>query len=225
MDVKKTFEDFEDYLAPKLDTYEQAIYLYVFRHSRLQGRDDVLVGFKSARKEMAFGIGERGKPMSEGTCYEKLRSLEQKGCVRILASEHKGTRVEVKLPAEIPGIVPVSEEGLAAKVEEEDFFTVSDNRTRIFLREGGRCFYCLRVIDSSTFVIEHVENRRTGGNGYRNVVAACRSCNNRKNDSTAAELLRQLYRSALLSEEEFAARTAALQELSDGQLKPPRRSA
>ena len=33
---------------------EQAIYLYVFRHSRLLGVEEVLIGFKSARKKMAL---------------------------------------------------------------------------------------------------------------------------------------------------------------------------
>ena len=64
MDLKTILEDFHDYLAPKFDTYEQAIYLYVFRHSRLEGQATAVIGFKSARKHMAFGIGEKGKPMS-----------------------------------------------------------------------------------------------------------------------------------------------------------------
>jgi hypothetical protein len=37
MDAKAVIEQFQDYLAPKLDTYEQALYLYIFRHNRLQG--------------------------------------------------------------------------------------------------------------------------------------------------------------------------------------------
>ena len=36
MDAKVILEQFHDYLAPQLDTYEQAIYLYVLRHGRLQ---------------------------------------------------------------------------------------------------------------------------------------------------------------------------------------------
>ena len=68
MEVKITFEEFQDYLAPTLDTYEQAVYLYILRHGRLQGKAEVTIGFKYARKKMALGIGENGKPMSEGTC-------------------------------------------------------------------------------------------------------------------------------------------------------------
>jgi hypothetical protein len=67
MDCKHFIEQFQDYLAPKLDTYEQALYLYIFRHSRLLGTDEVVIGFKSARARMACGIGEKGRPMSENT--------------------------------------------------------------------------------------------------------------------------------------------------------------
>ena len=37
MDAKIVLEEFQDYLAPTLDTYEQAVYLYILRHGRLQG--------------------------------------------------------------------------------------------------------------------------------------------------------------------------------------------
>ena len=59
MDVKAIIEQFQDYPAPRLDTYEQALYLYIFRHSRLLGNAEVTIGFKSSRLKMAFGIGVR----------------------------------------------------------------------------------------------------------------------------------------------------------------------
>ena len=64
MDAVAFLTQFQDYLAPRLDTYEQAIYLYVFRHSRLIGLDEVVIGFKSARIRIAMGIGQNTRPMS-----------------------------------------------------------------------------------------------------------------------------------------------------------------
>ena len=61
MDIQQFFIEFQDFLAPKLDTYEQAIYLYVFRHSRLIGLDEVCIGFKSARRKIALGAGAKGE--------------------------------------------------------------------------------------------------------------------------------------------------------------------
>src|ERR1051326_1802349 len=106
MDVKIVLEEYQDFLAPRLDTYEQAIYLYIFRHSRLIGKPEVTIGFNSARRKMCFGIGEKGKPMSEATCYEKLRSLESKGCIEIVDSTRDGTKIRPRIPSEIPGLIP-----------------------------------------------------------------------------------------------------------------------
>jgi hypothetical protein len=103
VDLRQFIADFQDYLAPKLDTYEQAIYLYVFRHSRLLEQEEVVIGFKSARKRMALGIGTRGSAMSEGSCYEKLESLVTKGYIERLATEQFGTRLRLSLPNEIAG--------------------------------------------------------------------------------------------------------------------------
>src|SRR2546426_5908248 len=106
MDAKVILEQFQDHLAPLLDTYEQAIYLYILRHGRLQGIEEIVIGFKSARRRIATGIGEKGKPISERTCYEKPRSLQAKKCVEILGTERGGTRIRLRLPSEIDGIIP-----------------------------------------------------------------------------------------------------------------------
>ena len=60
MDIQQFFIEFQDFLAPKLDTYEQAIYLYIFRHSRLIDVEEVTIGFQSARRKMACGVGGKG---------------------------------------------------------------------------------------------------------------------------------------------------------------------
>ena len=213
MDIKEFLEDFEDRLAPRLDTYEQALYLYVFRHSRLVGLDEVVIGFKSARRRLAFGVGEKGKPMSEGTCYEKLRSLQQKGCLQLIGSERDGTRLRLRLPSEVLGARPSADVAVEPKLEEIDFFEDAVYRPAILRREGSRCFYCLCDLSQANYVIEHVASRPTGDSGYKNVVAACRSCNNRKGEMPAEDFLRNLYRSARLSESEFENRLIALKNL------------
>ena len=218
--LKKVIEEFQDFLAPRLDTYEQAIYLYVLRHSRLLGRTEVIVGFKSARRKMAFGVGENGKPMSEGTCYKKLQSLQSKGCIDVIDTTRDGTKLRLKLPSEIPGIVRPEGSPPVPDLESADFFTVPENRLAILRREGNQCFYCLRAVDSSNYVIEHVVSRPEGGNSFRNVVAACRGCNNRKGEMPAEEFLRTLYRNGFLGPEDLEGRVAALDLLRRGQLRP-----
>lgn len=220
MDLVAFLAEFQDYLAPRLDTYEQAIYLYVFRHSRLIGLDEVVVGFKSARTRMATGIGERGKPMAENTCYEKLRSLQAKSCLQIVTVERSGSRIRLWLPSEIPGVVVSPNLPTPLELEEMDFFEVAENRELILARERHQCFYCFCRLTFNNHVIEHVVSRPVGTNGYRNVVAACRQCNNRKGNSEAEDFLRVLYREEFLSGDEFEQRVSHLERLRNGQLRP-----
>ena len=220
MDAKQVLEQFQDHLAPRLDTYEQAVYLYVLRHSRLVGLDEVTIGFKSARKKMAFGIGEAGKPMSEATCYEKLRSLQGKGCLKILSTERAGTRVRLLLPDEVPGVIPTHAPPAATDPDTLDFFSIPQNRLLLLEREGHRCFYCLRELNGDNHVIEHVRSRPEGDNSYRNVAAACIQCNNRKGAAQAEDYLRAIYREGFLSENELKERFGVLARLVEGELKP-----
>ncbi len=219
-DLKQTIEEFQDHLAPQLDTYEQALYLYIFRHSRLVDVRECVIGFKSARRKMALGIGEAGKPMSEATCYKKLQSLATKGCIQIVDSTRDGTKVRLRLPSEIPGLLQSPTGESPVSLDEMDFFTEPANREAILRRDGNRCFYCLRHLDKSNWLVEHVRSRPEGDNTYRNVVAACRSCNNRKGSMPARDFLRDLYRSGVLSQEELEQRLAAVGRLEEGELKP-----
>jgi len=218
MDVKKFIEEFQDYLVPKLDTYEQAIYLYTFRHSRLLDHEEVTIGFKSVRKKLAFGVGKKGSAISESVCYEKLRSLESKGCLKILGTQYDGTRICLYLPNEIPEVIPKNVPPLPLKLEDINFFTVPENRKLILEREKFCCFYCLTKLDDKNHVIEHVNSN--GSNSYFNLVAACRPCNNRKGNLSGQEFLRKLYRDNYLNSEEFEERLSQLELLQAGNLKP-----
>lgn len=221
MDAKLTLERAVDYLLPRLDTYEAAIYLFALRHGPLQGAAEVVIGFKSARGKMAFGIGEHGKPMSEGTAYRKLASLATKGCVKVISSERSGTRLQVFLPHEIPGVVPPDPQETAIDWDTIDFFASHEHRALIVAREGARCFYCRAAISDANYVIEHIVSRPEGDGSYRNVVAACRRCNNRKGDQRADDFLRSLFRDGYLSDGEFEERMSALDAVRTGQLRPP----
>ena len=214
------FAQFQDHLAPRLDVYEQAIYLYVLRHTVVEGKREEIIGFKSARKKLAFGIGKAGTPPSEGIFYDKLRSLEAKGCIRVVSSERAGTRVQIVLPSEIPDLVPLATSVVPIDLEALDFFAVPENRKLILEREEWRCFYCIAKLDENNHVIEHVVSRPEGRNSYRNVVGACRRCNNRKNDMLAEDFLRSLYRDGILSGDEFSLRLSLLNKLLAGELKP-----
>lgn len=214
------FIQYQDYLAPRLDVYEQAIYVFLLRQTHLEGRREAVIGFKSARRKLGFGIGKAGAPPSEGVVYEKLRSLEAKNCISLHGSERGGTRIEVKLPSEIPGVIPSPTPAPDFNLEEQDFFSVPANRALILERDRWRCFYCLAKLDENNHVLEHVVSRPEGDNSYRNLVASCRRCNNRKGATAAEEYVRSLYREGILSGDELTERVHHLQALRDGKLKP-----
>ena len=138
----------------------------------------------------------------------------------MLGTERSGTRIRLNLPSEIPGVIAAAPEPSLLSIEEMDFFEVPENRLLILERESHHCFYCLRSINKSNYVIEHVESRPEGNNSYRNLVAACRQCNNRKNDLPADEFLRGLYRDGFLGASELQARLSQLDKLRAGDLKP-----
>lgn len=219
-EFQKFLADYQDFGAPQLDVYEQAIYIYIVRHTLLKDLDETVIGFKSARKKMAFGVGKAGTAPSETIVYEKLRGLERKGFVTILSSERTGTRIRLLSPfkkesQEMSGYTPVYVE-----IEDADFFDNNDNRKLILLRDAYRCFYCSTGLDENNYVIEHVISRPVGDNSFKNLVASCRQCNNRKDSSAADDFLRRIYREGLLSQAELAQRLNQLKELQIGNLRP-----
>lgn len=221
LDLKEFFIQFQDHLAPKLDTYEQAIYLYIFRKSRLLGLDEVTIGFKTDRSRLATGIGEKGKPMSEQSCYSRLHSLDEKGCIKVVRTNHAGRLLHLNLPSEIQGLIPPPAQEREVDIEELDFFGDPANRLLILKREDYKCFYTLQKLDKDNFIVEHVVSRPAGNNSYRNCVAASREANNKKGAISAEDFFRRLYRENLLNESEFQERMHALAQLKDGLLKPP----
>ena len=99
-------------------------------------------------------------------------------------------------------------------------FDVPHNRKLILKRDRNTCFYCMTILDDKNYVIEHVVSRPTGDNSFRNLVASCRRCNNRKDASPADGYLRQIYRDGILSQDELANRLQQLEQLQLGNLKP-----
>ena len=105
IDARTAIEQFQDYLAPQLDVYEQAVYLYILRHSRLVGKPSLKVELKTARHQMAKGLGRRGSRIATTTCLQKLRSLDAKGCIALSSSRAAAPTVRVFLPSEMPDLI------------------------------------------------------------------------------------------------------------------------
>ncbi len=222
VDLRKVVEQVQDFLAPRLDCYEQMIYHYLFRHTRLDGRHQITVGTRTIQARIGAGMGKQGSPPSQRVISDKLRTLERKGCIRIVERSAQGTALEVLLPHEIPGVVVEAPQVSKEDMETLDFFNDPDRRLALLRREGGHCFWCLRGITEANYSLDHV-NPRSGpveDHTYRNLVACCWECNSRKQATGAEEFLRRLYLEGLLSADDHQKRVEAIEALKSGRLVP-----
>jgi 5-methylcytosine-specific restriction endonuclease McrA len=214
MDGSRIIVEIEDYLVPrlKLDLGEARLYYHLFRHSRLIGKHDVLISVAQLADVLNC---------SKNAVKPRLRSLQEKGVIEVTTTGWAGTRIKVFLPSEIPNAVPAQITPEVQDIEAIDFFKDPRYRPAIFEREKGRCFYCCRSLTDEDSGLDHAEPQKANGtNSYRNVVAACHSCNSSKGDDTAEDFLRKLYRRSFLNSAELEERLADVTRLKQGLLRP-----
>jgi 5-methylcytosine-specific restriction endonuclease McrA len=212
---------FEDVLAPRLglSVKERAVYSYLLRHSLVVGK---------LRLQFAVMALARTLRLSIGAARQAVRRLDELGALRVLERSKNGHRAEMRLPEKIRairrrrnGAFQVAGETPGATLEATDFLRTWALRKTIHDRERGACFYCLRRIPANVQCLDHVVPRvRFGRNSYRNLVSCCIECNTRKNDRSAPDFLRALYRMGRLTPGELDARLRALKGLAAGKLRP-----
>lgn len=213
MDISAVIKQCEDYLFPKLlmTVRERSLYYHMLRHTRLIGKETALFAIFPLSK--ALGI-------AESSVRESVRTMNDKGCIEISRSR-KGHRIKVHLPEEIQGLLPEERPPAPIDIESVDFFTGRTYLDALLSRENDRCFYCLKAINSDNCELDHlVANAIGGNNSYRNIVASCHECNSTKQDMSAADFCRLLYRKGILSQQELEDRLGTIDQLQSGKLKP-----
>jgi hypothetical protein len=213
LDPIRIWTEIEDFFVPNLGPWlsERALYFHLIRRTRLTGRRALL----TSTGELA-----RNMRMSRKSARTALWRLANKGAVRVLERNRSGHLVEVRIPNEIPGCLRASPGSNSSSPISEAWLRSKAGRRAVFERDGNRCFYCLRQLDTRSSVLDHIHPRARGGReDYWNLVACCFSCNSMKRDSTPLDFLRQLVRENLINRREFRQRLAALQALRKG-LKP-----
>jgi hypothetical protein len=151
-----------------------------------------------------------------------LRSLADKGVIKIDGYDRSGYKVMLPTPMSIPGVnsweqvVPQ-----AVDLEAIDFFRDRRFVGALLARQNGICFYSLRRLEESDCALDHlVPQARGGDNSHRNIVCCTFEMNTRKGDVAAEDFLRSLYRSGFLSERDLEDRLSLLASISSGVLRP-----
>jgi hypothetical protein len=213
-DLAQLCRDVEDRLVPclSLGAGERALYYHLLRHTHAEGRCVVQI----SKRVLARGMG-----MSTTTIHAHLRSLAQKECLKVLERNLSGHVIEVFVPAEIPACRQPRDISEELDLEKVNCYRNERMRAAILRRENSCCFYCLRALKADTAAYDHVVPPAQGGNStYRNIVACCLECNATKGNGSAADFLRQLYRSGRLTSSDLDSRLAALDSLQRGHLAP-----
>ena len=217
------WKQLEEDLVPRLglNLAERVVYACLLRHSRLAGQ-----------RQFRFGIIwlAGSLRLSQATTRYAVRSLAAKGALRLIDRTQAGHLVEVFLPDEIhaaphesplPSCLGRRPGSSSSSIEEMDFSEAFIRREAIHVRDGGRCFYCLRRFLIRGRVLDHVVPQARGGtNSYRNLVSCCVECNSQKGESGAEDFLRTLYRQRRLTSAELESRLRALEALAAGELRP-----
>lgn len=195
-----------------LNTYQRALYFHLVTQTFAQDRDAVTLTIPQISTAIAA---------SEFTGRRAIRELSEKGVVDAKQTR-RGYKIRLFLPSELN--IP---DNLGKGAEPEvDLDAIDFFRNRMYLkslmkREDFKCFYCFTKITEDDCELDHVTSQlEGGGNGYRNIVAACHNCNTRKQAQDASDFLRSLFRRGLLSETEFSERLKALELLKSGDLIP-----
>lgn len=215
IDLVKIIKEIEDYLIPflKLNPYERSLYYYLFRQTRLLSKEEIIFVISSAPSSVG---------LSDFTARKQLRTMDKKGCIKIVEVRRDGLKIKVLLPLEIEGCVTERETiTIPVNIEDIDFYSDRKYRSTILKRENSECFYCLKNISTDNYVLDHlISQMNKGGNSYRNIVAVCHECNSRKAGKNGDDFVRILYRDGVLSQNDLEKRLAMIEQVIEGELKP-----
>lgn len=215
IDLVKTIKEIEDYLIPfmKLNPYERSLYYSLFRQTRLIDKEEVLFVISSALTSVGI---------TDFSTRKHLRTMDKKGCIKILEVRRDGLKIKVFIPSEISGcVVDPKENLLVVDIETINFYNDSKYRKTILQREKEKCFYCLKKITNDNYVLDHLVPQVVEvDNSYKNIVAVCHECNSKKSGSNANDFVRKLYRDSVLSQKELEERLAYIETVKSGDLKP-----
>jgi hypothetical protein len=180
-----------DFLQPLLFPYEAALYWHLFRHSIIaHGSQRVRASVRGLCKGVITSSSGKSEKLSYGGVQDALRGLEQKEVIRKDGdTTREGTPYLVRIPEEIPMCAVLIQAAQLSKStlkpvdekRESDFYNITENRIKIFERDGYVCYRCGKHLTRFSATLDHIQPvSRAGDHSYDNLVTCCLHCNSRR---------------------------------------------
>jgi hypothetical protein len=189
-ELSKTLCQIVDYLLPELTPYETTMYLFILRHTVLSVGDGAnQEAIRIGKRTIAglYGKGVRGDRTNMAHITSVLKSLEEKGCIRIGDAARDGTLYTIVVPKNIP-LVMEKLSATAPTEPDDDYFTSPEKRKIIFERDKFTCQYCgEKVTDMNATLDHYIPQSKGGGHHKENLRTACLACNSIKSGRTFEE--------------------------------------
>jgi hypothetical protein len=172
--AEEVCKQIEDFVVPRLglSPIDRAVYFHLLRHSRFEGK---------VRVRFSIPWLAKGSGICHPSVRWAVRRLAARGVLRVVERGNTGHLVEVRVPEEIraAGIGRMARRPVSARriddLEGLDFWKHRALRRAIHTREGGRCFYCQRLLTRFMRCMDHVVPQvEVEDNSYRNLVSLLR---------------------------------------------------
>lgn len=174
-----------NFVLPEITPYELSFYLFLLGKSFETKQKDVRVG----KRTIAYncGKGTRSDKANFQHVTKILKSLEEKGCIRIGDTKIRGTLYSVNTPTEIP--FAAEKIALAGQKDPgDDYFNIPERRRELFERDNWVCFYCGEKVTPEDVTLDHLIPQSKGGQHTKeNLKTCCFTCNSIKSGKTFEE--------------------------------------
>jgi hypothetical protein len=169
---EEKFKQLIDLLRPKMGPYEFLFYLFLFRHSVLEGTNTIRMGKRTIAEKL--GKGSKGKSTNYQHVTEVLKKLSEFGLLKIGDTDRSGTEYTIIVP-------DFSDHGSAETRGKADYFRDPELRKTIFERDSWKCAYCGETVGPKNSTLDHFVPQSKGGEDSKeNLRTACLLCNSIK---------------------------------------------
>jgi len=172
-----------EYLHPLLTPYEIAVYWYFFNKSIIATGEQ----YARASTRGMNTIAKSGSGQSGEISYAQIkRTLDALKEIVFISGDtnREGTLYKIAIPDKIPICKELMQHNVAEEVsaidvdKELDFYNVTENRLKVFERDGYKCHYCEKQLTRFSATLDHIQPVSKGGdNSFGNLVTACLHCN------------------------------------------------